>query len=118
MKKNPQTKVRQKRVLASVKTKSPRRRREWGLIVLPFLCCLPLLSNAHFAKHHTGINELSRSENPGNDTPQATTVIRGVVKDKEGTPLPGVTIWLPCEFQRFAVLCCQITLSDKRHNNS
>ena len=92
MKKNPQTKVRQKRVLASVKTKSPRRRREWGLIVLPFLCCLPLLSNAHFAKHHTGINELSRSENPGNDTPQATTVIRGVVKDKEGTPLPGVTI--------------------------
>lgn len=59
MKKNPQTKVRQKRVLASVKTKSPRRRREWGLIVLPFLCCLPLLSNAHFAKHHTGINELS-----------------------------------------------------------
>ena len=81
MKKNPQTKVRQKRVLASVKTKSPRRRREWGLIVLPFLCCLPLLSNAHFAKHHTGINELSYKENPGNDTPQATTVIRGVVKD-------------------------------------
>ena len=92
MKKNPQTKTRQKRVLVPVKTKSPRKRKGWGLIVLPFLCCLPLLSNANPTRHHTGINELFMSENPVNDTQKETIVIRGIVKDKEGTPLPGVTI--------------------------
>lgn len=88
MKKNPQTKTRQKRVLVPVKTKSPRKRKGWGLIVLPFLCCLPLLSNANPTRHHTGINELFMSENPVNDTQKETIVIRGIVKDKEGTPLP------------------------------
>ncbi len=34
MKKNPQTKARQKRVLALVKTKFPRRRKGWGLILI------------------------------------------------------------------------------------
>lgn len=32
------------------------------------------------------------SESPTNDTKKETIVIRGIVKDKEGTPLPGVTI--------------------------
>lgn len=41
MKKNPQTKARQKRVLALVKTKFPRRRKGWGLIVLPFYAVYP-----------------------------------------------------------------------------
>lgn len=92
MKKNPQTKTRQKRVLVPVKTKSPRKRKRWGLIVLPFLCCLPLLSNANPTRHHTEMNELFMPENPTNDTQKETIVIRGIVKDKEGTPLPGVTI--------------------------
>ena len=92
MKKNPQTKTRQKRVLALVKTKFPRRRKGWGLIVLPFLCCLPLLSNANYTRHHPEMNKLSMSESPTNDTKKETIVIRGIVKDKEGTPLPGVTI--------------------------
>ena len=91
MKKNPQTKTRQKRVLVPVKTKSPRKRKGWGLIVLPFLCCLPLLSNANYTKCTT-MNEFSRSENPINDTKKEMIVIRGNVKDKKGTPLPGVTI--------------------------
>ena len=92
MKKNPQTKARQKRVLALVKTKFPRRRKGWGLIVLPFLCCLPLLSNANYTRHHPGMNKLSMSESPTNDTKKETIVIRGIGKDKEGNPLPGVTI--------------------------
>ena len=92
MKKNPQTKARPKRVLAPVKTKFPRRRKGWGFIVLPFLCCLPLLSNANYTRHHPGMNKLSMSESPTNDTKKETIVIRGIVIDKEGAPLPGVTI--------------------------
>ena len=38
------------------------------------------------------MNELFMSEDPVNDTQKETIVIRGIVKDKEGTPLPGVTI--------------------------
>jgi len=38
------------------------------------------------------MNELSTSGSPTNDTKKETIVIRGIVKDKEGTPLPGVTI--------------------------
>lgn len=38
------------------------------------------------------MNKLSMSESPTNDTKKETIVIRGIVKDKEGTPLPGVTI--------------------------
>ena len=104
MKKNPQTKARKKRVLASVKTKSPQRQKAWGLIVLPFLCCLPLLSNAAPTKHHVEMKEhvtksevtnekrFSMSETSVNDTEKEMIVIRGNVKDKKGTPLPGVTI--------------------------
>ena len=38
------------------------------------------------------MNELSTSGSPTNNTKKETIIIRGIVKDKEGTPLPGVTI--------------------------
>lgn len=44
MKKNPQTKARQKRVLALVKTNFPEDERDGELIAIIILCCLPLLS--------------------------------------------------------------------------
>lgn len=72
MKKNPQTKARQRRVLAPVKTKSPRRRKGWGFIVLPFLCCLPLLSNAHSTKYLMEINTLSDTGSLVNDAKKRT----------------------------------------------
>ena len=82
-----------KRVLALVKTKFPRRRKGWGLIVLPFFMLFTLIVERKLHKrHHPGMNKLSMSESPTNDTKKETIVIRGIVKDKEGTPLPGVTI--------------------------